>query len=184
MIEDAAELWDDFKRETMPKVRDSIKELKAEYPDDWQRERRTEYLKGRMEDVVYRTLCLMSDYDRLRKTDNVDSRLFVGEQIQGGVKTIQALQREIISLRKPKESFRGGVSEDEIMRARQAPWEQLIEVNRAGMAVCPFHADRDPSFHVKNGFGYCFGCQWKGDQIAFLMERDGLSFVDAVKQLQ
>jgi len=50
---------------------------------------------------------------------------------------------------------------------------------------CPFHADKNPSFQVD--FRYkryrCWVCQKQGDIFDFLMEKDGLSFEDAVRQL-
>ena len=59
--------------------------------------------------------------------------------------------------------------------------------NRGASAVglCPFHQEKTPSFHVNNvrKSYYCFGCQAKGDCYKFLMEQEGLSFVEAVKEL-
>lgn len=55
-------------------------------------------------------------------------------------------------------------------------------------APCPFHGEASASFHVTEPKGtggqfYCFGCQAKGSCIDYLMARDGLSFVAAVKAL-
>jgi DNA primase len=63
-----------------------------------------------------------------------------------------------------------------------------VELKRSGaslMGLCPFHAERSPSFSVTPGKGmyYCFGCGAGGDAIRFLMEHLGLSFVDAVRDL-
>ncbi len=53
--------------------------------------------------------------------------------------------------------------------------------------LCPFHADRYPgSFFVNTDFGAycCHSCGSKGgDIIAFLMERDGLTFREALSRL-
>jgi DNA primase len=51
--------------------------------------------------------------------------------------------------------------------------------------LCPFHDERTPSFSVKpaEGFYYCFGCEAGGDTIRFVMEKEGLSFPDAVEAL-
>ena len=76
-----------------------------------------------------------------------------------------------------------GVSPEEIAKAKDYPFEQLIELNRSNMAKCLFHADDRPSFLVKNNWAYCFGCNWSGDSIKFLMERDRKGFVEAVKAL-
>lgn len=50
---------------------------------------------------------------------------------------------------------------------------------------CPFHDDRDPSLHVNvaKGLWHCFGCQTGGDAIAFLMRRDSIGFMGALREL-
>jgi hypothetical protein len=185
MISDIAEILDEWKTEVMPRVRVGIKELRADYPD-FERERRTEYLKGRMEQMIFKTFYLMNDYEELQKGNDVDSRLFVGGQIIGAIKTIRKLQGEIIALRAPgKKNGKGRMITDEMIeRAREYPYDQLITLNRNRMAPCPFHGDKAPSFSVKNNRGTCFGCHWKGDTIAFVMEKDGVTFADAVRRLQ
>jgi DNA primase len=48
---------------------------------------------------------------------------------------------------------------------------------------CPFHADKTPSFAVTKDRYYCFGCHASGDGIKWIMERQGLSFLDACTAL-
>ena len=51
------------------------------------------------------------------------------------------------------------------------------------MGLCPFHEERTGSFSVspaKNLF-HCFSCNRGGDAITFIMEKEGLSFMDAVR---
>lgn len=50
---------------------------------------------------------------------------------------------------------------------------------------CPFHKERTPSLNIfddTNSF-YCFGCGQSGDEIEFVKEHKGLSFLDAVKEV-
>jgi DNA primase (bacterial type) len=56
---------------------------------------------------------------------------------------------------------------------------------KAFMGLCPFHNDHTPSLAVypKTGTFYCFGCQKHGDALAFLMEKERLSFAEALKAL-
>lgn len=51
--------------------------------------------------------------------------------------------------------------------------------------LCPFHSEKTPSFTVDpaKGMYYCFGCHSGGDAIKFVMETQGLSFPDAIKDL-
>lgn len=53
-----------------------------------------------------------------------------------------------------------------------------IAVSRGGFALCPFHADKNPSLKVydgKRGF-CCFVCDTKGSVIDFVMRFFGLDF--------
>lgn len=70
---------------------------------------------------------------------------------------------------------------------RKVTWD-LRRSNQAKgdwWAPCPFHGEKTASFHVddQKGFYYCFGCHAKGDALKFLMESDGLDFIEAVKSL-
>ena len=63
-----------------------------------------------------------------------------------------------------------------------------VELKRGGanlMGLCPFHAEKSPSFSVSPSkqFYHCFGCGASGDAIRFLTEHLGLSFVEAVRDL-
>ena len=51
--------------------------------------------------------------------------------------------------------------------------------------LCPFHAEKTPSFHVHTGRGfyYCFGCGAKGDAISFVCETYAFSFPDIEKYI-
>ncbi len=52
-------------------------------------------------------------------------------------------------------------------------------------ACCPFHNEKSPSFTVSPSkqFYHCFGCGAHGTAIGFLMEYQGLSFVEAINDL-
>jgi len=63
-----------------------------------------------------------------------------------------------------------------------------VPLKKAGAnysACCPFHNEKSPSFTVSptKQFYHCFGCGAHGTSIGFLMEYQGLSFVEAVQEL-
>lgn len=63
-----------------------------------------------------------------------------------------------------------------------------VTLRRSGNAwtgLCPFHQEKTPSFSVvpQKGIYHCFGCQEGGDVFKFLMKVQGLTFIDAVKEL-
>lgn len=57
-----------------------------------------------------------------------------------------------------------------------------IKVNRTGMAVCPFHNDRNPSMKVDRRF-HCFGCGADGDAVDFVAALYGLSVKEAAVKI-
>jgi DNA primase len=65
---------------------------------------------------------------------------------------------------------------------------QYVPLRKRGndlVGLCPFHAEKTPSFHVHpdRGFFKCFGCGVAGDVITFVQKRDGIPFADAVRAL-
>lgn len=61
----------------------------------------------------------------------------------------------------------------------------LVRRGRNMVGLCPFHQEKSPSFNVipDKGIYHCFGCQAGGDVFRFLMTLEGLSFIEAVKEL-
>ena len=64
----------------------------------------------------------------------------------------------------------------------QAAESYGIRVNKNGMAVCPFHRDKNPSMKVDRRF-HCFGCQADGDAIDFTARLFGLNSKEAALKL-
>ena len=61
----------------------------------------------------------------------------------------------------------------------------LRRQGRRWVGLCPFHAEKTPSFSVnaEEGFYHCFGCQASGDAISFVRAVEHLDFVEAVRFL-
>jgi DNA primase len=65
---------------------------------------------------------------------------------------------------------------------------QFLDLRKAGRnykALCPFHAEKTPSFmvHPEKQIYHCFGCGKGGNVFHFLMDYEGIGFVEAVEKL-
>ncbi|MCH5217249.1 MAG: DNA primase [Muribaculaceae bacterium] len=60
-----------------------------------------------------------------------------------------------------------------------------VKLTRRGanyMGLCPFHNERTPSFSVspRRNFCHCFSCKKGGSPVNFLMEKEGVSYTEAL----
>jgi DNA primase len=85
------------------------------------------------------------------------------------------------------------IADDDIERIRSTVSivdviSQHVQLKRTGrnwVGLCPFHAERTPSFNVREETGRyrCFGCDKSGDVFTFVQEIDHVDFVGAVESL-
>jgi hypothetical protein len=69
-----------------------------------------------------------------------------------------------------------------LVTAREAAEHYGLNVNRHGMALCPFHDDHKPSMKLDERF-HCFGCGEDGDVIDFTAKYFNLSLPEAAEKL-
>ena len=65
---------------------------------------------------------------------------------------------------------------------------ETVQLKKAGSTykgLCPFHGEKTPSFVVTpaRDSWHCFGCGLGGDVFSFVMQRDGVAFPEALRQL-
>jgi len=67
--------------------------------------------------------------------------------------------------------------------------KEYIQIKPAGThafkAICPFHAEKTPSFHISRDkqIWRCFGCGVGGDMFSFVMQMEGVDFPEALQIL-
>ena len=82
-----------------------------------------------------------------------------------------------------------GITSDDIQKAKTYPLEDLLisPINKhpKNTYLCIFHDEKTPSFHLypKTNSWFCFGCQKGGDVVKFVMERDNMTFPEAIRFL-
>ena len=64
-------------------------------------------------------------------------------------------------------------------------YTQLKQAGKNFTGLCPFHADKKPSFNVSPQFqSYrCWSCGEKGDVFTFLQKKENLTFIEALEML-
>ncbi|MEG1895906.1 MAG: DNA primase, partial [Oscillospiraceae bacterium] len=84
----------------------------------------------------------------------------------------------------PKEYIQELVQRNDVIDVVSAH-VQLKRNGRIYKGLCPFHSERTPSFTVypETQSYYCFGCGAGGDVITFIKDIDGLTYIEAIKQL-
>ena len=85
------------------------------------------------------------------------------------------------------------IADDDIERLRSTvslvdvvgQFVALRKLGRNWVGLCPFHAERTPSFNVREETGRykCFGCDKSGDVFTFVQEHEHVDFVGAVEYL-
>jgi len=161
------------------------KEMKEEHKE-WIRGRRVKFLK---EEIKKLESIMTSSYDIYFEQQQRDVPFWLRRAIllinnpEKLTKLHGKLTNELYFLENKKELNGNQLTHEEIIHARNYPFEKLIEVNQAKFGKCPFHDDHKPSFWIKNNFGHCFSCGKSTDTIQFIMETQTLTFPDAVRKL-
>jgi DNA primase len=85
------------------------------------------------------------------------------------------------------------IPEDKILEIKNAAdivdlVSEVVQLKKAGknfVGLCPFHAEKTPSFTVspEKQIFYCFGCGAGGNIFSFLMKTEGLAFPEAARSL-
>jgi hypothetical protein len=96
---------------------------------------------------------------------------------------------EIINMKqiesKLNQKHTNGITDEQIAIAKEYPIDRLIEFTR-GKATAWCHDDKTPSLHHHRqaNRAHCFPCGKSYNPIDVLMQRDNMSFIDAVRALQ
>ena len=116
---------------------------------------------------------------------NGETQAFLRVVIETYRKKLASTEKEIRRLQKEPDKKAGSITDEMIDTARDYPIERLVELNRNGRCCAFCHeSDSDSmSKHPTLNLLVCFVCSKKFNPIDVLIERDGMSFSDAVKQL-
>ncbi|MCX7570840.1 DNA primase [Tumebacillus sp. DT12] len=89
--------------------------------------------------------------------------------------------------------MRHRIPEEIVERVRQhfdivdviGEYVRLKKTGRGYVGLCPFHNEKSPSFSVSQDkqLYHCFGCGVSGNLFSFLIEKEGITFFEAIERL-
>ena len=104
-------------------------------------------------------------------------------QIQNSEQAIDRAEKKIERLF-PRELPEGWITDEMIETAREYPITKLLDFHKGRCeAFCHESDSFSMSYNRKVNKAHCFVCNKSFNPVDVLMERDGMSFIDAVKQL-
>lgn len=161
-------------------------EVKEEQGEEWIKERKLDYLEPRLEELNKRIKSIHEYYTNAIERDVpywLRSSIVDTEGLKGLEHERKRTSIQIYFIKHKNKIKKGWVTQEQIALAENYPFEELVGTKKPKIP-CPFHSETFPSFYIKNNWGYCFGCNWSGNTIKFIMKREGIGFVEAVKRLQ
>lgn len=157
--------------ETLDNMRNTLLKDKLEY---------TETVVSKLPEESFERWFSEQRWDVLhgRELKEIEEELFSKSEI---------LLKKILKIKPKGSNAKGFVDKESV---QQTPLidifeGKLIKSGNRFKAICPFHADKNPSFVIypeTNTF-HCFGCNESGDVITYVMKSQNIGFVDALKYL-
>jgi hypothetical protein len=87
-------------------------------------------------------------------------------------------------INKLKYGRKNKITDEMIQNARDYDIYDLIGSSLKKNIKCPFHDDNHPSASIRNNRLHCFACNRTWDSIDFVMEKENLTFTEAIERLQ
>jgi len=178
-----------YSKEELPKINESIKEFKEEMKEE-AKPLRIEFLTKEIARLEKDIQEIEENYRDSLEKKTPKWLCNVTWDLSDPTKKRKLLKRYVFEkqlIENPENipKHLNYVDNELILQAMETKFGDVLEFNKVGKAPCPFHKEEKPSFTwiKESNRGYCFGCNWKGGIIDFVMNRDGLSFQEAVRFL-
>lgn len=126
---------------------------------------------------------ILSELKKRYQTLNVREKVIAGNTLKELDEQIRKRISEMYRIDRTLQGEISGISQEDIDHARTVDVRVLFDTAR-DKVLCPFHNDHHPSATVKGGFFHCFTCNTTHDAIGICMNRDGMTFKQAVEFLK
>ena len=175
-----------FYRDKAKDIRKLIEEFKSSFPEQFIKDKKIEYKKMIIADLENEVKCWAKSYQNSWKHKApIWFRKLVKEFYNNAIKKLKKERTNLYFIENPEKIKEGKISQDMIVRAKNFPITELVEVDDRGFARCvsPEHEDKHASMYCKNNFAHCFSCNYSADVIKLCRDIYNITFVEAVKKL-
>lgn len=164
-----------WKTTTLQKINQHVNE----YPLEWRKKKRLQFLTSCADDLLYSKELYGIRHEIYLERGRITEAFLTQEEIRSLSNQLDNIEAE----RKRVASEQDNQWEERKRAAKEVPFESLYQFSR-GSALCPFHADTNPSLSLMPGNRvWCHSCHRGWDTISFTMEYNNVGFNEAVNQL-
>lgn len=150
-----------------------------EYSQEWRKKKRLQFLSVLIDAEYFNLMVYQAMLESYLERNRVAEAYLTKSDIAEMSNRIDKLKLEIASVESEQEND----WERKKSIAKNVPFECIYEFTR-GMAICPFHADTNPSLSLMPGNRvWCHSCHKGWDTISFTMEYNNVGFNEAVNRL-
>lgn len=164
-----------------------LSEYKKEFNKSWADSCRRVYVKDSITELILDAWFWLAKYElSIEKKEEPTNQVYIKEKLDATLGNIRKMLKELY-WREKQLSVRGKsnqITRDDIHRARLYDFRGLLSFNR-NHCLCPFHNDTQPSmvYNDKRNVVRCYSCNKSWDTIQFVMDKEGLTFPQAVRKL-
>jgi hypothetical protein len=177
-----------YERTELPKVMESLSLMKKDVGEEEIRSMKIQSLKEEISGLQRIIDGIYARYEeRYRQGISVEHRqilLYISD-IDKLEKRLKKLKNTLIILESYEQWKDGEITPEQVLRAKEYPLSNLVELDIRGFCKCPFHKDKTPSmsYWKDKNILHCFGCGVSKDSIQFVIDMYNKTFSEAVKYL-
>lgn len=165
-----------------------LSEYKKEFNQSWADSCRRVYVKDSISRLILDAWFWIAEYElSLEKKEEPTNQVYIKEKLDDTLGNIRKMLKELYWREKqPLRGSKGTITRDNIQNARAYDFRALLPDLRNNVCLCPFHNDSNPSmvYNYKRNVVRCYSCNKSWDTIQFVMDKEGITFPQAVRRLQ
>jgi hypothetical protein len=164
-----------------------LSEYKKEFPKAWADSCRRVYVKDTITLGILDAWFWIAKYElSVERKEEPTNQVYIKEKLDETLGNIRKMLKVLYwRERLPIRGSKGTLTRSDIQTARGYDFKLLLPDLHNNQCLCPFHNDTQPSmvYNYKRNVVRCFSCNKSWDTIQYVMDKEGLTFPQAVRKL-